>query len=179
MTDLLSLLRPRMLPITEPTLDLGFDGASEGARDGERECARDLLLERCLELWWDLERDLLERWEATLPSSVLRRWNSSGTKVEMKELGAALWALDTVLLALEEVASSGLVMERWMERVDGATEGAGAYSMALSSAALDGAVEGATEAAGTYSMALGSEALEDALDGALEGATEAAGTYSD
>ena len=93
----------------------------------------------------------------------------------MNELGAALCALETVLLAFSGVASSGLVFDRCIERLEGATEAAGAYSIALSSAALEGALDGATDAAGTYSMAFELGALE----GAFEGATEAAGTYSD
>ena len=93
----------------------------------------------------------------------------------MKVLGAGLCPFDTMLLARSEVASSGLVLERCIERVEGATEAAGAYSMARSSAAREGALEGAMEAAGRYSMAFGEEPLEETLDGA----TEAAGTYSD
>lgn len=59
----------------------------------------------------DLALDLLERWDATLPSLILRS-TSSGTKEEMSVLGATLCTLDTVLLALSIVKSSGLVTER-------------------------------------------------------------------
>lgn len=66
-------------------------------------------------------------------------------ELEACNLDAEVCALDTVLRAFSGAPISGIVKERciaaWL--LGGATEAAGAYSMALSSAALDGAVEAA------------------------------------
>lgn len=117
-------------------LDGDLEGAADGAFDGGGEGALLRLLE-CFEaeVCEDLALDLLDWCEATLPS-LLRRSTWSGTKEEMRVLGAALgaalwatlWALEATLFDLDTddaEDSSGLVKERWgavKEARDGATE---------------------------------------------------------
>lgn len=106
--------RPKMLSTMEAALDAtleGAFGADEGGGDGARLWLLPLALEceLCLEEAWLLCEDLAL--DAMLPSLFLRS-TCSGTKDEMSELGAALYAFETVLLALSTVNSSGLVLER-------------------------------------------------------------------
>jgi hypothetical protein len=142
----------------EAAFDGALDGALDtGGGDGEDSMASEWWLRLCLErevcldvsVCDDRALDLLEWCEWTLPSLV-RRGTWSGTKDEMSVLGATLWATlrafdtettlsgfaeEAMLRAFSMVSSSGLVTDRarvYFERAwDGATEWAGAYSMAL------------------------------------------------